>query len=146
MEYHLAVFNIGRMVAALDSPRMQPFMDGLDRINALAEGAPGFVWRYTAEGTNNATAARPYEDDDEIIINFGVWESREDLWAFVYRSDHPRLLAPPPRLVPAHEPAQPGAVVGARWLHPVDGRGARAAGAAVAEGPEPGGVHLPRAL
>src|SRR4051794_19948392 len=88
MNYQLAVFNIGRMAAPLDTPRMQPFMDGLDQINALAEGTPGFVWRYTAEGTNNATAARPYEDDDEIIINFGVWQSREHLWDFVYRSDH----------------------------------------------------------
>ena len=84
--HHLAVFNIGRPVAPLDSPRMQPFMDGLDAINALGERAPGFVWRYTAEGTNNATAARPFDDD--VIVNFGVWESREQLWDFVYRSDH----------------------------------------------------------
>jgi hypothetical protein len=80
------VFNIGRPVAALDSAQLQAFMDGLDPINALAERAPGFVWRYTAEGTNNATAARPFDDD--VIVNFGVWESREQLWEFVYRTDH----------------------------------------------------------
>jgi len=84
--HHLAVFNIGRPNAALDSPQLQAFMDGLDPINALAERAPGFVWRYTAEGTNNATAARPL--DDEVIVNFGIWESREQLWDFVYRSEH----------------------------------------------------------
>jgi hypothetical protein len=84
--YHLAVFNIGRTIASLDSPELKAFMDGLDPINALAERAPGFVWRYTADGTNNATAARPMGDD--IIINFGVWESREQLWDFVYRSQH----------------------------------------------------------
>jgi len=84
--YHLAVFNIGRPVAPLDSPRMRPFMDGLDAINALGEQAPGFVWRYAVEGTNNATAARPFDDD--VIVNFGVWESREQLWDFVYRSEH----------------------------------------------------------
>src|SRR5712692_7681282 len=84
--YHLAVFNIGRTVAPLDAPQLQAFMDGLDPINALAEQAPGFVWRYTAEHTNNATAARPMGED--IIINFGVWQSREHLWDFVYRSRH----------------------------------------------------------
>jgi hypothetical protein len=85
--HHLAVFNIGRITAPLDSPQLKPFMDGLDHLNALGEQAPGFVWRYIAEGTNNATAARPY-DDDEVIVNFGVWESREQLWDFVYRSEH----------------------------------------------------------
>ncbi|HEV7662540.1 MAG TPA: DUF3291 domain-containing protein [Chloroflexota bacterium] len=84
--YHLVVFNIGRTVAALDSAQLRDFMDGLDPINALAEQAPGFVWRYVAEGTNNATAARPMDDD--IIVNFGVWDSREHLWDFVYRSRH----------------------------------------------------------
>jgi hypothetical protein len=84
--FHLAVFNIGRPTAPLDSVQLQAFMDGLDPINALAEQAPGFVWRYTAEGTNNATAARPFDDD--VIVNFGVWESREQLWDFVYRTNH----------------------------------------------------------
>src|SRR5262245_52149298 len=81
------------MVAPLDSPQLKAFMDGLDPINALGERAPGFIWRYTAEGTNNATAegtnnataARPM-GDQEVIVNFGVWESREQLWEFVYRS------------------------------------------------------------
>src|SRR4030081_3087549 len=84
--HHLAVFNIGRPVAALDSAQLQAFMAGLDPINALAERSHGFVWRYTAEGTNNATAVRPFDDD--VIVNFGVWESREVLWDFVYRSEH----------------------------------------------------------
>ncbi len=84
--YHLAVFNIGRPTAPLDSPQLQAFMDGLDPINALAERAPGFVWRYTADGSNNATAARPFDDD--VIVNFGLWASREQLWDFVYRSEH----------------------------------------------------------
>lgn len=86
MAYHLAVFNVGRTVAPLDSAQLQAFMDGLDAINALAERSPGFVWRYTVEGTNNATAARPMGDD--MIVNFGVWESREQLWEFVYRTKH----------------------------------------------------------
>src|SRR5215218_8834093 len=85
--HHLAVFNIGRPTAPLDSAQLKAFMDGLDPINALAEQAPGFVWRYTADGTNNATAARPLGDPD-IMVNFGVWQTREHLWDFVYRTQH----------------------------------------------------------
>jgi Domain of unknown function (DUF3291) len=85
--YHLAVFNIARIAAPLDSEQLKDFMDGLDPINALGEQAPGFVWRYTVDGTNNATAARPFDDAD-VIVNFGVWASRESLWEFVYRSQH----------------------------------------------------------
>src|SRR5882724_8560570 len=88
--HDLAVFNIGRPKAPLDSALLQDFMDGLDPINALAEQAPGFVWRYTVQGTNNATAARPFDDD--VIINFGVWASREQLWDFVYRTAHFEFL------------------------------------------------------
>ncbi|HEY3058099.1 MAG TPA: DUF3291 domain-containing protein [Chloroflexota bacterium] len=84
--HHLAVFNIARPTAPLDSAQLTAFMDGLDPINALGEQAPGFVWRYTVEGTNNATAAHPFGDD--VIVNFGVWASREQLWDFVYRSEH----------------------------------------------------------
>jgi uncharacterized protein DUF3291 len=89
--YHLALLNIGRILAPTDSPRLKDFMDGLDTINALAEGSPGFVWRYTAPGTNNATTTRPFPDEN-ILINFAVWQSREQLWDFVYRSRHLEYL------------------------------------------------------
>ena len=85
--FHLALLNVGRLQAPIDSPQIKSFLDGLDPINALAEGSPGFVWRYTSPGSNNATATRPFPDDD-ILINFAVWESREQLWEFVYRSQH----------------------------------------------------------
>jgi hypothetical protein len=84
--HQLALFNVARLAAPLESAQLQAFMDGLDPINALAERAPGFVWRYTAEGSNNATATQPLGDD--VIINFAVWASRESLWDFVYRSEH----------------------------------------------------------
>jgi hypothetical protein len=53
--HHLAVFNIGRPTAPLDSAQLQDFMDGLDPINALAEQAPGFVWRCVVGGTGFST-------------------------------------------------------------------------------------------
>ena len=59
MPYHIAQINIARMVAPLDSPVMHDFVANLDRINALAESASGFVWRLKGDG-NDATSLRPY--------------------------------------------------------------------------------------
>lgn len=86
MVYHLAQLNIGRLVAPLEAPEIAEFVAALDRINALADAAPGFVWRFQTE-SGDATAVRPY-DDDRIIVNFSVWESLDALHAYVYRSGH----------------------------------------------------------
>jgi len=87
---HLAQINIGRLLAPLDDPLIAEFVANLDRINALADGAPGFVWRFqTPEG--NATAVRPYADE-RIIVNFSVWESVEALQTYVYRSAHAEIM------------------------------------------------------
>jgi hypothetical protein len=87
---HLAQINIARMVAPLDDPLMAGFVAQLDRINAIADSSPGFVWRFqTPEG--NATALRPYADD-RILVNFSVWESLADLRAFVFNSQHRDVL------------------------------------------------------
>ena len=88
--YHLAQINIGRMAAPLDSPTMAEFVNNLDRINALAEGSPGFVWRLIGAG-NDATSLRPY-DDDRIIVNMSVWETVEEFQQYVYRSAHAEIM------------------------------------------------------
>jgi Domain of unknown function (DUF3291) len=88
--YHLAQLNIGRILAPLDSPQLAGFMARLDEINALAEAAPGFVWRFQTED-GNATALRPYEDD-RILVNFSVWTSAEALHEFVYRTIHVEVM------------------------------------------------------
>ena len=88
--WHLAQLNIARLRAPLDSPLLADFVAALEPINALADGAPGFVWRFeTDEG--DATALRPY-DDDRILVNFSVWESPEALHDFVYRTAHAAVM------------------------------------------------------
>ena len=77
MTHHLAQLNIGRMLAAIDDPIMAEFVDNLDRINALADGAPGFVWRLQSD-SGNATEFRPFADE-MLIVNMSVWESLESL-------------------------------------------------------------------
>jgi len=99
VDYVLAQVNIGRLVAPLDSPRLADFVAGLDPVNAVADGAPGFIWRLQTED-GNATAIRVFEEDAEgadggILVNMSVWESVEALAAFVYGPAH---IAVPPRL------------------------------------------------
>lgn len=89
-EYHLAQLNIGRTRASLDDPLMQGFVDRLEPINAIADQAPGFVWRLQGEA-GNATAIRTF-GDDRLLINMSVWTSIEALREYVYGSGHTEPL------------------------------------------------------
>jgi Domain of unknown function (DUF3291). len=87
--YELAQLNIAVMKEPLESPRMADFVANLDRINALAESSPGFVWRFkTDEG--NATALRPLGED--ILVNFSVWRDVQSLNKYVYGSAHVEIM------------------------------------------------------
>lgn len=88
--YHLAQVNIARMFTSLEDPRMADFVANLDPINALADSAPGFVWRFKTDA-GDATAVRPYADD-RIIINFSVWEDAASLREFVFNSAHMSIM------------------------------------------------------
>ena len=84
--YHLAQYNLARMVAPLDDPVMTDFVANLVRINTLADRSPGFVWRHqTPDGDSTSIRVR---GDDRILINFSVWESIESLHEYTFRSDH----------------------------------------------------------
>jgi len=87
MPFHLAEVNVARLVAPLDAPEIAGFVARLDEVNALAEAAPGFVWRLKDDLSDNATAI-PMYDDDRIIVNMSVWESIESLRAFTYSGAH----------------------------------------------------------
>src|SRR4030095_7579422 len=56
--HELAQLNVALMKEPLESPAMADFVANLDRINALAESSPGFLWRLQTE-EGNATALRP---------------------------------------------------------------------------------------
>ena len=90
MSHHLAQLNIARLLAPLDSPQLADFVGNLERINALAERSPGFVWRFQTEA-GDATADRSFGED--IVANLSVWDSVEALHAYVYRSDHAPIMA-----------------------------------------------------
>ncbi|MFD8691918.1 DUF3291 domain-containing protein [Streptomyces sp. NPDC059651] len=91
--FHLAQVNVGRILAPLDSPRLADFVAQLPEINAVADQAPGFVWRMVDDSGSDATNLRPENDDDMLLINCSVWESVEALRNFTYRSEHLKVLA-----------------------------------------------------
>ena len=88
--YQLAQLNIGIIKGAMDSPVMAEFAANLDRINALAEQSPGFVWRLKTED-GDATAIRPF-DNENMLVNMSVWQDVESLNRYVYSSDHVNIM------------------------------------------------------
>src|SRR5262245_43383250 len=85
---HPAQLNIGRIRHPLDDPRMADFVNNLDRVNAIAEHTPGFVWRLQ-DDSGNATAIHAF-DDPRMLLNMSVWESVEALERFVWQTVHKR--------------------------------------------------------
>lgn len=87
--YHLAQLNIAWMKAPLESPEMTDFVANLERINALAEASPGYVWRLQDEA-GDATAIRPFGAD--FLVNMSVWQDVQSLSEYVYKSAHAEML------------------------------------------------------
>ena len=90
MEYVLAQINVGRFRAPIADPVNADFIANLDRINALAELAPGFVWRLVGAG-NSALDIRAF-DDPNIAVNMSVWTGLDALADFVYRNEEHRQI------------------------------------------------------
>jgi hypothetical protein len=87
--YELAQLNIAVMKEPLESPRMADFVANLERINALAENSPGFVWRLETDD-GDATALRPL--GDSTLVNMSVWRDVAALNEYVYRSAHVEIM------------------------------------------------------
>jgi hypothetical protein len=87
--YQLAQLNIASMLQPLESPGMADFVANLERINALAEASPGFVWRLQDEA-GDATAIRPF--GEEVLVNLSLWRDVEALRDYVYKSAHAEML------------------------------------------------------
>jgi Domain of unknown function (DUF3291) len=89
--WHLAQINIARLVAPEGDPRVRPFFEALEAVNALADASPGFVWRLQSEA-GNATAFQP-TPDPLLIVNMSLWTDAQALFDFVYRSGHTPVMA-----------------------------------------------------
>jgi len=88
--YHLTQINIAKMLAPIDSPVMEGFVANLGRINEIAEKSTGFIWRLKDEN-DNATSIKVF-DDDFLIVNMSVWESKKALFDFTYGPAHVEIF------------------------------------------------------
>ncbi|MEU8325234.1 DUF3291 domain-containing protein [Nonomuraea sp. NPDC048881] len=88
---HLAQLNVAHLRAPIDAPELAEFVALLEPVNAVADEAPGFVWRMK-ESESDPTATVMHDYGDHLLINFSVWESLQTLWDFTYRSVHLGVL------------------------------------------------------
>ncbi len=92
MGKHLAQFNLARFKGDKNGPHMADFYANLDRINAIGDRMPGFVWRLkTAEGGSAPPLTVP--GDDGLSANLTVWESIETLETFTWSTVHAKIYA-----------------------------------------------------
>ncbi len=77
MYYHLAQINVARLRAPLDSPLVADFVAQLNPVNAIADLAPGFVWRWVGNSK-----------DSMELLNMSVWTGVDALFAYTYKADH----------------------------------------------------------
>ncbi|TNF90453.1 MAG: DUF3291 domain-containing protein [Gammaproteobacteria bacterium] len=89
-KHHLAQLNIAKMKYPLDDPQMQEFVARLDEVNALADAAPGFVWRLQTD-QGDATAIDYFGPD--TLVNMSVWVDVESLRDYAFHSTHKEVLA-----------------------------------------------------
>ncbi len=87
--YELAQLNIATMREPMESPGMADFVANIERINALADDAPGFVWRLQTDA-GDATALRPMGADR--LVNISTWRDIDSLSHFVYKSAHLEIM------------------------------------------------------
>ncbi len=87
--YQLAQLNVALMKGPIDSPVMADFVANIDRINALAEGSPGFAWRLTTD-EGNATGLAPMGEG--VIVNLSVWDDVPALNHYVYKTAHVEVM------------------------------------------------------
>ncbi|MBV6658844.1 MAG: DUF3291 domain-containing protein [Devosiaceae bacterium] len=81
---HLAELNIAEWTVSPESEAARSFFGALDRVNAVAERSPGFVWR----PVNPVPASRDPWAGSNVIVNMSVWETPEHLEHFVWNTAH----------------------------------------------------------
>jgi hypothetical protein len=85
----LAHFNWALMRAPYDDPLVAEFANANERVNAIAERSPGFVWRHGDVETAGRAIGWPlFAEAPTMIASFSVWETPAALETFVHRTVH----------------------------------------------------------
>lgn len=88
--FELAQVNVARPLGPPGSPVLAEFMAALEPINALADAAPGFVWRLQTDD-GDATSV-PVFGSTEHLVNMSVWADVESFADFVFKSAHVEVM------------------------------------------------------
>jgi hypothetical protein len=88
--HYLAEFNLGVLKYDWDDPRVQDFVNGLDRVNQVAQRSNGFVWMLDEE---NMDAAQTDPDgamggNPRTASTLSVWQDAASLEHFVWNTVH----------------------------------------------------------
>jgi hypothetical protein len=83
--WELAQANVAYALCPVGDPRLADYVARLDEMNALADGSPGFVWRYV---TDSRDPSQREFDDPLVLFNMSVWTSIDALHAYTYRTAH----------------------------------------------------------
>ena len=78
MQYHLAQLNIAKFKKDREHTDNATFFDNIDRVNAIAEAHPGFIWRYDDDDDTVFT-------DPNTLVNVSVWKDVQALSDFAFR-------------------------------------------------------------
>lgn len=89
----LAEFNIGILKYDWDDPRVADFRDNLERVFALAERSPGYIW-HMGEAEMEAAqldAGGPLGGNPRTASTLSVWTDVAALERFVFQTVHKRF-------------------------------------------------------
>lgn len=84
----IAQFNIALARWPLDDPRMAGFTGNIQRMNRLAERAPGYVWRLLDE---DGPDAPKFPDHPLMTFTLSVWRDLDSLRHFTWNTLHKRF-------------------------------------------------------
>lgn len=90
---HLAEFNIGVLKYDWDDPRVADFQNNLDRVFAIAERSPGYVWHLQGDEMEAAQLDPdgPLGGNPRTASTLSVWEDAASLEHFVWNTLHKRF-------------------------------------------------------
>ena len=91
----LAELNFGTLRHDWDDPRVAPFVEAIDKVNAIARRSPGFIWMLGDDEMDVAQRdpAGPFGDNNRVASTLSVWEDGASLMAFVHNTLHQRFMA-----------------------------------------------------
>jgi hypothetical protein len=88
--HHIAEFNVGVLKHDWADPRVADFANNLDRVNAVAQRSPGFLWMLGEDAMDAAQndPDGPLGGNPRTASTLSVWEDVASLERFVWTTVH----------------------------------------------------------